>query len=110
MKKQGNKLNIVKVNGCMYGKDNNPYKRDKKNSELNYYKICGQRFWELISGDNQLYKKIIQPLDKQAKKRDQAFKDLYTQKINEMTKDLIDLFYTNNSLDWGKIVDYVSKK
>ena len=94
----------------MYGRDNNPYKKDKRNPNLNYHKICGQSFWELISGDNQLYKKIIQPLDKEAKKRDKTFKDLYVRKINEMTKDLIDSFYTDNSLDWNKIVDYVSKK
>ena len=64
----------------------------------------------MISDDNQLYKKIIQPLDQEAKKRDKDFKDLYIKKINEMTKDLIDSFYTHNSLDWDKIVDYTSKK
>lgn len=100
---------IVSVNGCMYGRDNKPYKANK-DPELSYYKICGQAFWELISGDDQLYKKIIQPLDKEAKKRDDVFKNLYVKKINEMTKDVIDLFYTKDSLDWNKIIDYVSKK
>lgn len=110
LKSEGEKSNIIKVNGCMYGRDNRPYKRDKQNPNLNYHKICGQSFWELISGDDQLYKKIIQPLDREAKKRDKIFKDLYVKKINEMTKDLIDLFYTDNSLDWNKIIDYISKK
>jgi len=27
-----------------------------------------------------------------------------------MTKDLIELFYTNSDLNWNKIIDYVSKK
>lgn len=31
-------------------------------------------------------------------------------KINEMTKDVVDLFYTKNNLDWDKIIEYVSKK
>ena len=53
---------------------------------MNYYKLCGQSFWELISGDVLLYKKIIQPMDKEAKKRDDAFKELYIRKINEMTE------------------------
>lgn len=110
LKSEGQKFNIIKVNGCMYGRDNKPYKKDKRNPNLNYHKICGQQFWELISADEQLYKKIIQPLDKEAKKRDEIFKDLYAKKINEMTKDLVDLFYTDNSLDWDKIVDYISKK
>ena len=57
------KKEIISVNGCMYGRDNNPHKVNK-NPDLSYHKICGQAFWELISDDNQLYKKIIQPLDK----------------------------------------------
>lgn len=97
------KIEIIAVNGCMYGRDNKPYKSG-------YRKICGQSFWELISGDDDLYKKIIQPLDKEAKKRDETFKQLYAKKINEMTKDIVGLFYTRNNLDWNKIVDCVSKK
>lgn len=103
------KKNIISVNGCMYGRDNVPHKINK-NSDLSYYKICGQSFWELVSGDDQLYKKIIQPLDQEAKKRDEVFKALYVKKINEMTKDVVDLFYTKDNLDWDKIIDYVSKK
>lgn len=103
------KKDIVSVNGCMYGRDNVPHKVNK-NPDLSYYKICGQAFWELVSGDDLLYKKIIQPLDKEAKKRDEVFKELYVKKINEMTKDVVDRFYTKNNLDWDKIIDYVSKK
>lgn len=108
-KNKRKKEEIIKVNGCMYGKDNQSYKENKKNSKLSYHKICGQKFWELISGDGQLYKKIIQPLDKEAKKRDEAFKTLYNKKLNELTKDLIDSFCKNNLIDWNKIIDYVSK-
>ncbi len=103
------KKDIISVNGCMYGRDNVPHKVNK-NPDLSYYKICGQAFWELISGDDQLYKKIIQPLDKEAKKRDEVFKTLYVKKINEMTKDVVDRFYSKDNLDWDKIIDYVSKK
>ncbi len=103
------KKDIISVNGCMYGRDNVPHKVNK-NPDLSYCKICGQAFWELVSGDDQLYKKIIQPLDKEAKKRDEVFKELYVKKINEMTKDVVDRFYTKDNLDWDKIIDYVSKK
>ena len=101
---------IVAVNGCIYGRDNQPRKIDKKDPKLNYYKICGQLFWELISGDGELYKKIIIPLDKEIKKRDENFGNLYIQKINEMTRDIVDLFYSGNNLDWDKIIEFVSKK
>lgn len=103
------KKDIISVNGCMYGRDNIPHKVNK-NPDLSYYKICGQAFWELVSGDDLLYKKIIQPLDKEAKRRDEVFKKLYVKKINEMTKDVVDRFYTKDNLDWDKIIDYVSKK
>lgn len=103
------KKEIVSVNGCMYGRDNQPHKTHSKDSNLDYYKICGQSFWELISGDKELYKKIIQPLDKEAKKRDESFKTLYVKKINEITKNIVNLFYTKNNLDWNKIVEYISK-
>lgn len=58
IKSKSGKKNLVAVNGCIYGKDNVPYKENKE-PELSYYKICGQVFWELISGDNELYKKLI---------------------------------------------------
>ena len=103
------KKEIIAINGCMYGKDNVPHKVSK-DPDLSYYKLCGQAFWELVSSDEELYKKLIQPLDKEAKKRDEVFKELYTKKINEMTKDVVDLFYKGDNLDWDKIIEYVSKK
>lgn len=104
------KKEIIAVNGCMYGRDNKPHKVSKKDHELSYYKICGQQFWELVSGDDDLYKKIIQPLDKEARRRDEVFKSLYVKKINEMTKHIVEIFYTKNNLDWNKVIEHVSKK
>ena len=109
IKSESGKKNLIAVNGCIYGKDNVPHKVNK-DTGLSYYKICGQAFWELVSGDDELYKKLIQPLDKEAKKRDETFKKLYIEKINEMTKDVVDLFYIKDNLDWDKIIEYVSKK
>ena len=107
---ESDKKRIIAVNGCMYGRDNKPNKISKKDPDLSYHKICGQIFWELVSGDNNLYKKIIQPLDKEARKRDIIFKKLYIEKVNEITKNIVETFYTKNNLDWVKIIDYVSKK
>ena len=99
LRESGEKLEIIGVNGCVYGKDNVPLKKHSSDSDLDYFKLCGQNFWELISGDKDLYKKLIKPLDKEVKKRDDDFKDTYVKKVNEMTKDLIDLFYTNQKQD-----------
>jgi len=75
----------------MYGIDNMPHKVNK-DTDLSYYKLCGQSFWELISGDDELYKKIIQPLDEGSKKKRRSVKKLLYKKINEMTKDVV-LFF-----------------
>jgi hypothetical protein len=109
LKKKGIK-NIVAINGCIYGKDNNPFK-ENIDTEQSYYKVCGQEFWELISGDKELYKQIILPLDKEAKKRSEHFKEVYSSKSNEMIKEFSDNFLTKKGLiDWEKIIDFVSKK
>ena len=57
-------VNVVAVNGCCYGKNQSPDKGD-------YLKLCGQKFWDFISGDNNLYTNIIEPLGHQAKERNE---------------------------------------
>lgn len=53
-------LKVVAVNGCCYGKDNQPDKSD-------YLKLCGQQFWTFISGSESFYLDIIEPLGHKAK-------------------------------------------
>lgn len=109
LREKGVKQEIVAVNGCIYGKDRKPFK-ENSDPELNYYKLCGQDFWELVSGDDQLYKNIILPLDKEAKKRSDLFKELYAAKSNEMIKEFSETFLTTTgSIDWEKMIDFVSK-
>lgn len=91
-------LNVVAVNGCCYGKDNNPDKGE-------YYKYCGQRFWEFISGNLNLYTDLIEPLGHQAKERNDDFMRSYSQMINkfikEFTSDFCDI---TGTIDWNKLV------
>ena len=62
LRTSGSQLSIVAVNGCCYGRDNHPDKGV-------YLKYCGQRFWEFISGEPDLYTEIIEPLGRKAKQR-----------------------------------------
>jgi len=110
LKKEGEKKKVISVDGCMYGRDRRPHKKDKNDSELNYYKYCGQEFWQLISGKKELYKDIIKPLDKQVKKRDEQFKKLYAQKVNQLTESFLKLFCDKGIINWEKILEFVSKK
>jgi hypothetical protein len=92
----------LNVNGCCYGRDNQPDKGD-------YFKYCGQKFWKFMSGDTDFYTKIIEPLGHQAKERNDDFMQSYAQMINKFTKELADTFCKNDgSIDWDKLVRFNS--
>ncbi|ANI89558.1 cytosolic protein [Arachidicoccus ginsenosidimutans] len=102
LRTSNSKLNIVAVNGCCYGRDNRPDKGD-------YFKYCGQHFWEFISGDKELYLKIIEPLGHKAKERNDEFIQSYSQMINVFTKEFADTFCNENgSINWNKLVYFNS--
>jgi len=47
--------------------------RNKLTDKGDYLKKCGQSFWAFISGDDDLYTTIIEPLGHRAKERNEAF-------------------------------------
>lgn len=97
-------LQIVAVNGCCYGKDNVPDKGE-------YYKYCGQAFWEFISGDPNCYLNIIEPLGHQAKEKNDVFMESYVQRINQFTKEFSTEFVEDNgNINWQKLVVFNSGK
>lgn len=97
-------LQVVAVNGCCYGRDNNPDKGD-------YFKYCGQLFWEFISGNSELYTDIIEPLGYQAKNKNDEFIKSYSQMINKFTKEFANAFCNNKGeIDWEKLVRFNSAK
>ncbi|HPW67470.1 MAG TPA: PmeII family type II restriction endonuclease [Salinivirgaceae bacterium] len=102
LRTSNSQLNIVAVNGCCYGRDNRPDKGE-------YFKYCGQRFWEFISGNSELYTEIIEPLGHKAKEKKDDFVKLYSQMINKFTKEFANEFCKDNGeIDWEKLVRYNS--
>lgn len=95
------KMNIVAVNGCCYGRDNQPDKGD-------YLKYCGQKFWEFISGNENLYIQIIEPLGHKAKERNKEFVESYTVLINKFTFEFAKDFVENGKINWEAIVRFNS--
>ncbi|WP_278807026.1 PmeII family type II restriction endonuclease [Bacteroides pyogenes] len=92
------KLMIRAVNGCCYGKDNQPDKGD-------YLKYCGQDFWFFISGEKTLYTDIIEPLSANAKERNDEYQIEYSKMINKITKEFIANYCLDDgSIDWNKII------
>jgi len=97
-------LNIVAVNGCCYGRDNNPDKG-------NYFKYCGQVFWHFISGNEDLFTEIIEPLGYKAKQKNDDFLKSYSQMINKFTTEFGNTFCDiNGAIDWEKLVRFNSSK
>lgn len=102
LRTSNSQLNIIAINGCCYGKDNKPDKGD-------YFKYCGQRFWEFISGNINLYTEIIEPLGYKAKEKNETFQESYSQMINKFTFEFSHKFCTKDGrIDWTQLVQYNS--
>ena len=104
LRTSNSKIQIVCVNGCCYGKDNKPDKGS-------HFKYCGQRFWEFIGGDENIYTDIIEPLGYKAKERNENYLKQYSAKINTFVKEFIENFCNDNGIiNWEKLVKYNSGK
>lgn len=95
--------NIICINGCCYG--------NVHNDKGTYFKICGQEFWTLISGDEDLYTKIIEPLGYKAEEKNEEFTAKYNKTLNKFTREFIEEFCTpEGEIMWEKIVKLNSGK
>ena len=92
---------VVAVNGCCFGKNNKPNKNG-------YVKLCGQNFWEFISGDKGLYLDIIDPIGHKAKQKNDEFLESYAQIVNKLTLEFSQKFCDDGKINWGKLVMYNS--
>jgi hypothetical protein len=98
-----NRANIQAVNGCCYGRENKPDKGD-------YLKLCGQEFWEFVSGNNRLYIEIVDPLGYRAKERNEEFLAEYSRILNLFTQEFMSEFCVEGRIDWDKFVKFNSGK
>ena len=89
------------MNGCCFGKDSKPNKGG-------YLKLCGQKFWELISSDPNLYIEIIEPIGHKAKQKNEEFLECYAQIINKLTLEFSQKFCDDGKINWTKLVEYNS--
>ncbi len=100
--RQGNRnMNVQAVNGCCYGRDNNPDKNG-------YLKYCGQRFWVFISGNDDLYTDIIEPLGYRAKERNDEFVENYSRVMNKFSKSFMERFCEDDRIQWEKLLHFNS--
>jgi hypothetical protein len=94
---------VVAVNGCCYGRDDNPDKGE-------YLKLCGQRFWSFISGSDSLYTNIVEPLGHKARERNDEFKEAFSQVVNLFTVEFTQTFCSDDGrIDWQRLVEMNSQ-
>lgn len=99
----GGSVNVRPINGCCYGIDDTPVKNG-------YEKLCGQRFWELITGgDAGFYLNIIEPLSHQARERNEEFQKEYATVVNKFVATFTNHYCIDGVIDWSKIVEMSSK-
>lgn len=104
LRTSNSKLHVVAVNGCCYGRDNHPNKGD-------YFKYCGQEFWEFISGDPNLFIDIIEPLGFKSKERNEPFQEEYDKHLNKFSIEFGNSYVKEDgSINWEKLVAFNSGK
>lgn len=102
LRTSNSKLSVVAVNGCCYG-------RSTKFDNGEYFKYCGQKFWHFISGEENLYLEIIEPLGFNAKQKNDEYLNLYSAKINLFTSQFTANFCSSEGeINWEKFVKFNS--
>ena len=102
LRTSNSKLHIVAANGCCYGKQ-------RKSDRGDYFKYCGQDFWEFISGNKDLYVDIIEPLGHKAKERNEAFLESYSKMLNKFVREFTtDFCNDDGEINWQKLVKFNS--
>jgi hypothetical protein len=94
------------VVGYGYGKRTTPSKGNK-----NFREVSGQAFWEEISGDPDLYKKIFNLLAIQADLQEEAYRKAFVDAMNRFAREFQNEFATpDGKIDWNKVLTCNSGK
>ena len=98
----GKSVSVEAINVCCYGRDANSHKGG-------YVKLCGQDFWALVSGVDDFYQLIVEPLGHDAKRRTDEFEHKYAAVINRFSQEFIsDYCDAQGNIDWSKLLKFNS--
>ena len=101
LKQSRHALNAQPVLGICYGRVKTSFLRC-------YMKVVGQNFWYLISGNENLYTDIIDPLGYKAKQHNDNFLKQKARVMNLFTQEFVKSFCENGNIDWKKLVEFNS--
>lgn len=101
LKQSKHALNAQPVLGICYGRVKTSFLRG-------YMKAVGQNFWYLVSGNENLYTDIIEPLGYKAKQHNDTFIKQKSRVMNLFTQEFMKSFCENGNIDWKKLVEFNS--
>ena len=102
IKQSKKEIQVQSILGICYGKT-------KTSFIHGYWKLVGQNFWYFISGEENLYKEIIEPIGYRAKEHNDQFNFNKSNIINNFTKDFISSFCeSDGSINWEKLIEFNS--
>lgn len=101
LKQAQKSINVQPVLGICYGKTRTSYLH-------NYWKLVGQNFLFFISGMESLYTDIIEPIGFKAKEHNDKYLQEKGKIVNRFTKEFIDEYCENYSINWDKLVKFNS--
>ena len=88
---------IICIEGCCYGIDNKPDK-------TTHLKLCGQRFWEFISGGHEtLYRDLLEPLGRSVEEKSLELRTLHAAKQDTLTAEFVLLYCDNEIINWDRL-------
>jgi hypothetical protein len=86
------------------------YGNFKTSNNGTFLHIGGQSFWQLLSGDQDLYTDLIEPLGCQAKRFNDEFEQKKINMYNKMTREFTNLYCDAlGAINWKRVVEFVSK-
>jgi hypothetical protein len=86
------------------------YGRSARSDNGAFLRIYGRDFWELISGEPELYKEIVEPIGYRARNFVDEFELKRAHVTNRMVREFTDGFcLADGQIDWQSVVAFVSK-
>lgn len=97
-------LHFDPVVGYCYGR-----KQQSSRSRVNFRELAGQAFWELITGENDFYLRIVRLMGEKPIEHHQEFQQAFDQAKNRFAKEfLIDFSDDLGAIHWDKLLEFNS--
>ncbi|MBV9957384.1 MAG: cytosolic protein [Acidobacteria bacterium] len=96
------------VEGICYGRFGKPNRGEREKGH--YIRLIGQSFWQLISGDPDLYVDLIEPLGHESEAHATRYRTEKDATYNRLTREFtIEYCDKDGNIDWPKLVRFVSE-